>query len=82
MKARYVNPYTDFGFKKLFGAEDLLGVVDTSYEEGKSEGKAEGKIESKIEIALKMKNRGEPAEKISEYTGLSIEEINQLKPTE
>ena len=27
MKARYINPYTDFGFKKLFGEEankDLL----------------------------------------------------------
>jgi len=95
MKARYVNPYTDFGFKKLFGEEadkdltpeqlsryeeslktyrDLKGVVDTSYEEGKTEGK--------IEIALKMKKMGELAEKISEYTGLSIEEINQLKPNE
>jgi hypothetical protein len=82
MKARYVNPYTDFGFKKLFGEEDLLGVVDTSYEEGKSVGRAEGKIKRNIEIALKMKKGGEPAEKISEYTDLSIEEINQLKPTE
>ena len=78
MKARYVNPYTDFGFKKLFGEEDFLGVVDTSYEEGM----IDGKDKRNIEIALKMKNRGEPAEKISEYTGLSIEEINQLKPTE
>jgi predicted transposase/invertase (TIGR01784 family) len=55
---------------------DLKGVVDTSYEEGKTE----GLIEGKIKIALKMKKMGEPAEKISEYTGLSIEEINQLKP--
>jgi predicted transposase/invertase (TIGR01784 family) len=107
MKARYVNPYTDFGFKKLFGEEankgltptqlaqyeeslktyrDLKGAFDTSYEEGKMEGKIEGKMEgkmeSKIEIALKMKKLGEPAKKISEYTGLSIEEINQLKPAE
>jgi hypothetical protein len=78
MRARYVNPYTDFGFKKLFGEEDLLGVVDTSYEEGM----IDGKDKRNIEIALKMKKRGEPVEKISEYTGLSIEEINQLKPTE
>ncbi|MGD2090660.1 MAG: hypothetical protein PVH61_31090, partial [Candidatus Aminicenantes bacterium] len=61
---------------------DLKGVVDTSYEEGKIEGKTEGKIEGKIEIALKMKKMGESAEKISEYTGLSIEEINQIKPAE
>ena len=57
---------------------DLKGVVDTSYEEGK----IEGLIEGKIKIALKMKKMGEPAEKISGYTGLSIEEINQLKPAE
>ena len=65
---------------------DLKGAFDTSYEEGKAEGKTEGKIEGliegKIKIALKMKKMGEPAEKISEYTGLSIEEINQLKPAE
>jgi len=65
---------------------DLKGAFDTSYEEGKIEGKIEGKmegkIEGKIEIALKMKKMGEPAEKISEYTGLSIAEINQLKLTE
>jgi hypothetical protein len=34
-----------------------------------------------MEIAVKMKKMGESTEKISEYTGLSIEEINQLKPT-
>ena len=30
LKDRYVNPYTDFGFKKLFGSEmnkDLLGLA-------------------------------------------------------
>jgi hypothetical protein len=57
---------------------DLKGVVDTSF----GEGKIEGLIEGKIKIALKMKKIGEPAEKISEYTGSSIEEINQLKPAE
>jgi predicted transposase/invertase (TIGR01784 family) len=57
---------------------DLKGAFDTSYEEGKMEGKMEGKIE----IALKMKKQGEPAGKISEYTGLSIEKINQLISTE
>ena len=72
--------------KSLKAYRDLKGVVDTSYEEGKYEGKIEGKIEGRdernIEIALKMMKRGESAEKISEYTDLSIEEINQLKPGE
>ncbi len=72
--------------ESLKAYRDLKGVVDTSYEEGKAEGivegKVEGKIEGKIEIALKMKKMGEPLEKISGYTGLSIEEINKLKPCE
>ena len=46
--------------------------------EGKAEGKAEGRNERDIEIALKMKKMGEPLEKISGYTGLSIEEIEKL----
>jgi predicted transposase/invertase (TIGR01784 family) len=72
--------------ESLKNYRDLKGVVDTSYEEGKVEGRAEGKaegiLEGKIEIALKMKKMGEPLEKISSYTGLSIEEINKLKPGE
>lgn len=68
--------------KSLKVYRDLKGVVDTSYEEGKNEGKIEGRDERNIEIALKMMKRGESAEKISEYTDLSIEEINQLKPSE
>jgi len=57
---------------------DLKGVIDTSFEEGKTEGKTEGKIEGKIEIARDMKRAGEPIDKISKYTGLSAEEIDKL----
>jgi hypothetical protein len=28
MKARYVNPYTDFGFKKLFGEETIAEIAN------------------------------------------------------
>ena len=48
LKYKYINPLTDFGFKKLLGTEldpeslksyrDLKNVVDTSWEEGKAEG--------------------------------------------
>jgi predicted transposase/invertase (TIGR01784 family) len=72
--------------ESLKNYRDLKGVVDTSYEEGKVEGivegKAEGRNERDIEIALKMKKMGEPLEKISLITGLSIEEINKLNPEE
>ena len=53
---------------------DLKGVIDTSFEEGKIEGKTEGKIE----IARDMKKSGEPIDKISKYTGLTLEEIEKL----
>jgi len=49
---------------------DLKGVIDTSFEEGKTEGR--------IEIARDMKKSGEPMDKISKYTGLSVEEIDKL----
>ncbi|UCH97992.1 MAG: Rpn family recombination-promoting nuclease/putative transposase, partial [Candidatus Aminicenantes bacterium] len=68
--------------ESLKAYRDLKGVVDTSYEEGKAEGRVEGRVEGRnernIEIALKMKKMGEPLEKISGYTGLSIEEIEKL----
>jgi predicted transposase/invertase (TIGR01784 family) len=47
--------------------------------EGMEKGVEKGKKEEKIEMAKKMKKKGEPIEKISEYTGLSKEEIEQLK---
>ena len=49
---------------------DIKNAVDTSREEGKEE--------RNIEIAIKMKKRGEPIEKIIEYTDLTKEEIEEL----
>ena len=45
---------------------------------GKFEGKLEGKIEGKLEIAKGMKEDGFPFPQIAKYTGLSIDEIEQL----
>lgn len=76
---KYINPLTDFGFKKLFGTEyeenlkhyrDIKNVVDTSREEGR--------IEEKIEIAKEMKANGEPTNKIIRYTKLTKAEIEKL----
>lgn len=53
---------------------DLKNVVDTSREEGFSE----GVDQRNIEIAKKMKEDGEPIEKIVRYTGLSEEKISKL----
>ena len=65
---------------------DLKGVVDTSFEEGLiigeekglEKGREEGKKEEKIEIARMMKKEGEPVDRITRYTGLTPEEIENL----
>jgi DNA repair protein RadC len=46
--------------------------------EGEKKGREEGKKEGKIEIAKTMKKKGEPTERIAEYTGLSKKEIEKL----
>ena len=45
---------------------------------GIEKGKKEGEENKAKEMAEKMKQKGEPTEKISEYTGLSKEEIEKL----
>jgi predicted transposase/invertase (TIGR01784 family) len=49
---------------------DIKNVVDTAHEEGK--------IEGKIEIAKNLKNMGLNSKQISDATGLSENEINEL----
>jgi len=48
--------------------------------EGKKEGIVEGKVEAKVATASKMIADGMAHELIQKYTGLSLEEIAQLKP--
>jgi predicted transposase/invertase (TIGR01784 family) len=57
---------------------DIKNSLDTAWEEGKVEGKIEGKIEEKIEIAIEMLKNDEAIEKISKYTGLTDEQINEI----
>jgi DNA repair protein RadC len=47
-------------------------------EKGMKKGRKEGKNVRSLEIAKKMKKKGESVETISEYTGLSKEEIEKL----
>jgi len=49
-------------------------------QEGKKEGIVEGKVEAKVATASKMIADGMAHELIQKYTGLSREEIAQLKP--
>ena len=48
-------------------------------EEGRAEGISQGKSERNTEIAKNMLKDNIPVESISKYTGLSIEEVNELR---
>ena len=81
----------DFVFKRLFmeakianySEEEAIAFIASMkdrwdrYAE-KTTGRIEGEIEGKISVARIMKSSGEPVDKISKYTGLSIEEIDKL----
>ncbi len=58
---------------------DNYAVLETARMEGKEEGKEEGRAEEKVGIARNMKNGGFDSEVISKMTGLSKDEIEQLK---
>ena len=65
-------------------------VISTAMKEGKAEGRAEGRVEGRVEgkaegraesqreIAQTMKADGMPAELISKFTKLSLQEIESL----
>ncbi len=45
---------------------------------GEKIGEEKGEFKKAITIAKAMKRAGEPIEKIAQYTGLSVEEINKI----
>ncbi|MCZ0933352.1 MAG: hypothetical protein OXJ52_09415, partial [Oligoflexia bacterium] len=56
-------------------------LLEEGREKGREEGKIEGKLENQKEIALNMLSKNLEVSFISEITGLSKIEINQLKKT-
>ena len=112
---KFINPFTDVGFKRIFGQEmskpvlitflnsllkderkkydeslrhyrDTLIVMEGQYLEGEQKGRAEGRAEGEKKgreegirtTALKMKQKGLPADLIAEMTGMSIADIETL----
>ena len=61
--------------ESLKNLRDLGNVLNTAKEEGRKEGRKEG-IET---MALRMRDDGMSLEVIAKYTGLSVEEIQNLK---
>lgn len=62
---------------------DIVNAINTarkdSFSEGKAEGREEGMAKRNIEIAKTMLDNGEAIDKIILYTGLSEEDIKQLR---
>ena len=50
-----------------------------SFDEGMAKGRAEGELTKSLDIARKMLASGLPASQITEFTGLSKEQLGQLK---
>ena len=91
-KEKYINPLTDFGFKKLlFEAAEIAKFTPkerVAYEESLKyyrdiknvvdTSREEGREERTIEIAKELKNNGIPIEVIMQSTGLSKKEIENI----
>jgi len=75
------NEYAEYE-ESLKVYRDLKNSIDTSFDEGKLAGKIEGevigKVKGKMETAVAMKRKGYSVCDISEITGISAEEIDQL----
>jgi predicted transposase/invertase (TIGR01784 family) len=89
MKAKYVNPFTDFGFKKIFGEEaSKPNAEQYDYEQSLKSYRDlkgvidtafdEGKIEGKMEVAKALKANGIAIGIIASATGLMESEIEKL----
>ena len=57
------------------GRRDYLNAIETS----ERRGKIEGKIEGKMETAILMLADDMPLDRISKFTGLSLQEIEALR---
>jgi predicted transposase/invertase (TIGR01784 family) len=82
IQEKYLNPFTDFGFKKIFGEEPNLKVywdIHAVIETAKDDAFDEGKIEGKIEVAKNLISLGLDNETIVKATELKTEEVEHLR---
>jgi predicted transposase/invertase (TIGR01784 family) len=80
MAVETLGTFTQSELEYIRESSLIKGQLDyqTDMAEARSEGRAEGYTEKALEIARKMKEMGEPIEKIQTITGLSIESIEQM----
>ena len=77
----YIKEAEDVSFEGTIGEsyDKEWALKDQALRDGYLEGKEEGREEEKNKIAITMKKNNVDIDKIAMYTGLSEEEINQLK---
>jgi predicted transposase/invertase (TIGR01784 family) len=54
---------------------DIQSMITDAKREAAREGRQEGRHENSIEIAQKMRNAGKPFDEITEFTGVTPEEL-------
>lgn len=86
-KEKYINPYTDFGFKKLFGQAEIAKFTPEERQDYEESVKVYRDLKNsmntairkeRVQIAKNLKAMGLSAEQIAKGTGLSMEEIERL----
>ena len=82
--SKFINPFTDIGFKRIFGDDNVRAYRDTNivmegqYQEGEKKGRAEGRAEERIANARSLKENGVPIDVIAKSLSLTDEELAQL----
>ncbi len=77
LKVAYISSAERYGLKRGL-QEGMEKGIEKGIEKGMEKGMEKGVEKNKRDTAKKMKEMGEPAEKIALYTGLSEEEIGAL----
>jgi predicted transposase YdaD len=82
MPSVFINPKTDFAFKKIFGSKQnkdiLTSAILKARQEGWRQGLEEGDRQARITIAKQLLDILD-LETIAQKTGLSVEEIEQVR---
>ena len=90
-RERFINPYTDFGFKMLFEQAEIARYSETErrqYEESKKvfwdnysvlkTAERKGVLKEKMETVRRLQAMGLTVEQIAQGVDISIEEVKKL----
>lgn len=63
----------------MISEEEKLDMREATLEEGRAEGREEGRAEQRLEYAKAMLRHGIDPSVISDITGFSVEELEELR---